>query len=156
MAAQVAPQTSKARPLHATILISEYGDLLNLNPYARARTHKTGKVDLREVRLINDNTTAKDLLKLLNQHPSTHFLFDPSKCHYGNARAIYQALKKLVEHKHYGHLDKKQVQKLDEKYGVEEEGEEADGEGKVGETQEAEAQEEGGSKLGEERKLKRK
>ena len=130
--------------MHPIILISEYGDLLHLSPYARARTHKTGKVDLREVRLIDDNMQAKTLLKMLNQHPSTHFMFDPSKCHYGNARAIFLALKKLVDKRYYGHLDRKQVEKLTEKYGEsEDEEEEQEGGGGAGSGGEEEGDQEG-------------
>ena len=102
-------------------MVSEYGDLLHLRPYARARTHKTGKVDLREVKIIGDNTDAKSLLKQLNANPSAHFLFDPAKGHYANARTLYLALKRLLEERHYGHLDKKQTEKLVEQYGEESE-----------------------------------
>jgi hypothetical protein len=44
-------------------LISEYGDLVNLKPASRA---KTGRPDLRQVKLISDNMNAKELLRQLN------------------------------------------------------------------------------------------
>ena len=106
-------QTEGRRPLHPIHLVSEYGDLLHLRPYARARTHKTGKADLREVKIIGDNTDSKTLLKQLNANPTAHFLFDPSKGHYSNARSLYLALKRQLEQRHYGHLDKKQTEKLE-------------------------------------------
>ena len=46
-------------------LVSEYGDLINLKPATRA---KTGRPDLRQVKIINDNVNAKDLLRQLNQN----------------------------------------------------------------------------------------
>ena len=49
--------------LFPTYLVSEYGNLLNLKPYSRSKTYKTGKVDYREVKLIGDNTDVKLLLK---------------------------------------------------------------------------------------------
>lgn len=88
-------------------LVSEHGDMLHLKPYARARTHKTGRTDLREVKYINDNTDAKTLLKQLNANQSAHFLFNPDRAHYLNSRTIYLALKKLLEKRYYGQLDKK-------------------------------------------------
>lgn len=97
----------KSKENHGTYLISEHGDLLNLKSYARARTHKTNRVDLREVKYITDNTDAKFLLKQLNQNPTAFFLFHPDKTHYLNSRTIYNALKKLLNQKHYGHLDRK-------------------------------------------------
>ena len=60
------------------MLVSEYGDLLNIRPVSRSRSSKTGKTDLREVRMICDNTEAKTLLKQLKGNQSTFFLFNPS------------------------------------------------------------------------------
>jgi hypothetical protein len=45
--------------IYPTYLVSEYGNLINLKPYSRSRKYKTGKPDLREVRLIGDNTDVK-------------------------------------------------------------------------------------------------
>lgn len=63
--------------IYPTYLVSEYGNLINLKPYSRSRKYKTGKPDLREVRLIGDNTDVKQLIKLLNTNPTTYFLFHP-------------------------------------------------------------------------------
>ena len=89
------------------LLVSEYGDLLNIKPVSRSRTQKTGKTDLREVRMINDNTEAKTLLKQLKGNQSTFFLFDPEKAHYTNAKTVFSALKKMLNNECYGVISKK-------------------------------------------------
>ena len=99
-----------------TYLVSEYGDLLNIRPVQKSKTLKTGKMDLRKVKMINDNTTAKTLLKSLNQHPNTYFLFDPQS-HYINSRSLYQALKKQLNHNYYGKVTVAKKKKIDEKHG---------------------------------------
>ena len=99
------------------MLVSEYGDLLNIRPVSRSRSSKTGKTDLREVRMICDNTEAKTLLKQLKGNQSTFFLFNPSQAHYTNARTLFSALKKLVNNESYGVISKKQKEKLDERFG---------------------------------------
>ena len=98
------PTSVKADPI---FLISEYGDLLNIKSMARSKTVKTGKTDYREVRMIDDNTTAFDLLKFLNQYPNTYFMFNPQKGHYTNSRTIFNATKKLLNNKYYGVISKK-------------------------------------------------
>ena len=62
---------------HPIFLVSEYGDLLNIRPILVSKTYKTGKSDFREVKLIGSNHSAKDVIKQLNKHPNTFFLFDP-------------------------------------------------------------------------------
>ena len=52
----------------------------------------------------------------MNSHPNTFFLFDPES-HYTNSRAIYKAIKALLEKKYYGNMSKTQKVKLDEKFG---------------------------------------
>jgi hypothetical protein len=71
---EVQKDSDKSDPI---MLVSEYGDLLNIKSIARSRTSKTGKTDLREVKMISDNTEAKILMKQLNANPSTYFLFHP-------------------------------------------------------------------------------
>jgi hypothetical protein len=87
-------QAAKTREKHAIYLISEYGDMMNIRPHTRARTHKTKYTDMRDVKYITDQTEARTLLKQLNHSPTSHFMFNPEKCHYVNSRTIYQALKK--------------------------------------------------------------
>ena len=52
----------------------------------------------------------------MNSHPNTFFLFAPES-HYTNSRAIYKAIKALLEKKYYGNMSKTQKVKLDEKFG---------------------------------------
>ena len=71
----ILPSSSlKTEPI---FLVSEYGDLLNIKSIAKSKTVKTGKSDYREVRMLDDNTTAFDLMKYLNQYPNTYFMFNP-------------------------------------------------------------------------------
>jgi hypothetical protein len=98
------PKSSKEHPI---ILISEHGDLLNLRPPGKAKTFKSGKTDYREVKLVGNNSNSKDLLKMMARHPNTFFLFDPTSCHYTNARSIYSSMKKLMAIRYYGSLTMK-------------------------------------------------
>lgn len=52
------------------------------------------------------------------RNPNAFFLFNPEKCHYTNSRTIYQSLKKYLHNREYGHLNVKQIKKIDEKYGT--------------------------------------
>jgi hypothetical protein len=62
------------------MLVSEYGELLNIKPMTKAKQETV----YREVQMIGDNTEAKVLLKKLYHNPNTYFLFDP-KAHFTNA-----------------------------------------------------------------------
>ncbi len=62
------------------MLVSEYGELLNVKPMIKTKTEPV----LREVQMIGDNTDAKVLLKKLHHSPNTYFLFEP-KAHFTNA-----------------------------------------------------------------------
>ena len=92
-------QRKKTYPIYC---VSEFGDLLNISPGSRSRQLQTFKQDLREVRIINDNTDANRLYKMLRNNESTYFLFDPEKGHYLNSRTLYQAVKKRITQRFYG------------------------------------------------------
>ena len=62
------------------MLVSEYGELLNVKPMIKTKNEAV----LREVQMIGDNTDAKVLLKKLHHNPNTYFLFEP-KAHFTNA-----------------------------------------------------------------------
>ena len=66
--------------------------------------------------MVNDNTDAKSLLKQMNQNPNTFFLYDP-KGHWQNAKALYDALKKLIYERHYGTMTQKKKMQLKNRYG---------------------------------------
>ena len=109
--------STKSDPIY---LVTEYGELLDIKPMRRSKTHKTGRRDFREVRMIGDNTDAKSLYKWMNQNHNAYFLFDP-KAHYTNSRTLYLALKRLLNQRYYGYLSAKDKEKLDKKYGVDKE-----------------------------------
>ena len=67
--------------------------------------------------MIGDNTDAKSLLKSMNQNENMYFLFDG---HYTNSRTLYAALKKGLNNHYYGVLSKKQKEKMNTKYGDQE------------------------------------
>jgi hypothetical protein len=62
------------------MLVSEYGELLNVKPMLKARPD----IIYRDVQMIGDNTDTKVLLRKLYHNPNTYFLFDP-KAHFSNA-----------------------------------------------------------------------
>ena len=88
----------KSNKKNPTIIVTEFGDLLNIKPMSRS---KLDEPDYREVKIIGDNTNGKDLLKILNHNPKLYFLFDP-KGHFVNAQTLYYKMKKLVNEQFYG------------------------------------------------------
>lgn len=62
------------------MLISEYGELLNVKPMIKTKPD----IQYRDVQMINDNTDSKKLLQKLHHSPNTFFLFEP-KGHFTNA-----------------------------------------------------------------------
>lgn len=96
----------KYMPMH---LVTEFGDLLNLRPLSTKMQKvedSTGKKDLRQVHMVNDNTDVKQLMKKMDHHPRDYFLFDPNS-HYFNSVSIYKAVKKALTEKYYGKARKK-------------------------------------------------
>ena len=51
--------------------------------------------------MIGDNQDYKNLIKKMNHNPKAYFLISPES-HYANAMAIYTALKRQLDLKHYG------------------------------------------------------
>lgn len=106
---------AKAAPAGASVkkkpimLMSEYGELLNIRPMVKAKT----EVQYKEVQMIGDNSDAKTLMKKLNTSPNTFFLFDP-KAHFTNAQTLYLALKRQVAEKYYGRKNPKKKAKPEE------------------------------------------
>ena len=72
------------------MLISEYGDLLNVKPMTKLKpvTKEGIKEDLRQVFMINSNSDAKNLLKKMDHNPKAYFLFNPEG-HYINGISLY-------------------------------------------------------------------
>ena len=86
------------------MLISEYGDLLNVKPMTKLKPAKSSlstKEDLRQVFMLNNQSDVKSLLKKMHHHPKAFFLFSPEG-HYVNAMALYSAMKRLLDEKYYG------------------------------------------------------
>ena len=50
--------------------------------------------------MIGDNQDYKNLIKKMNHNPKAYFLISPDS-HYANAMAIYTALKRQLDLKHY-------------------------------------------------------
>lgn len=105
-------QNAVAKKEAPTMLVSEYGDLLSIRP-VRTQKQQVGSQDLRQVRMVSSNANAADLLKQMQKNPNTYFLFDPES-HFTNSRAVYKAIKALLDKKYFGNFKKA---KLDEKYG---------------------------------------
>jgi len=110
---QIEPQAVQSAP---TLLVSEYGDLLALRPVNVPKVLPE-KQALKKVKMVGSNQNAKDLLRQMIKNPDTYFLFDP-KGHFVNSRTTYKSLKKLLDEKYFGNLNKAQKKKLDEKYGA--------------------------------------
>ena len=62
------------------MVVSEYGELLNVKPMVKTKTEAV----YREVQMIDGNSDAKTLLKKLHTNPNCYFLYDP-KSHFTNA-----------------------------------------------------------------------
>lgn len=62
------------------MLVSEYGELLNLKPMIKTKN----EIQYKQVQMINDNTNGKELLKKMYHNPNVYYLFDP-KGHFTNA-----------------------------------------------------------------------
>ena len=84
------------------MLISEYGELLNVKPMLKERK----AVDYRDVQMINDNTESKELLQKMHHNPNMFFLFDP-KGHFTNAQSLYMAMKRMTNETFYGRKGKR-------------------------------------------------
>lgn len=61
------------------MLVSEFGELLNLKPMTKLQPIKTirQESDLRQVIMIDDNTDVKTLIKKMNHNPKAYFLYNP-------------------------------------------------------------------------------
>ena len=66
--------------------------------------------------MVTSNTNAAELLRQMQSNPNMFFMFDPES-HYINSRAIYRAIKTLLEKKYYGNMNKTQKTKLEDKFG---------------------------------------
>ena len=92
--------SSKQRPI---MLVSEYGELVNLRPLTKLKSaddSSADKKDMRQVVMIDDNTDTKTLIKKMDHNPKAYFLFSP-EAHYQNALALYAALKRNLNKKYY-------------------------------------------------------
>ena len=83
------------------LLVSEYGELINLKPMTKLKpvTDKTN--DLRQVIMMDDNTDTKTILKKINHNPKAYFLYSPAG-HYQNAQALYSSVKRALVKQYYG------------------------------------------------------
>jgi len=106
------PEIIKKNKVYPIYTVSEFGDLISISPISRSRQFKTGKPDLREVKLIDNNTDARVLYRMLLSNESTYYMFNPERVHYTNAKQIYSALKKRVKGRYYGLLTKSKKEKL--------------------------------------------
>jgi len=62
------------------MLVSEYGELVNLKPMTKLNSVHNPNAplkDLRQVIMIDDNTDTKSLIKKLNHNPKAFFLYNP-------------------------------------------------------------------------------
>jgi len=60
------------------MLVSEYGELLNLKPMTKLQPINEKKTsDIREVIMIDDNTDVKTIIKKINHNPKAYFLYKP-------------------------------------------------------------------------------
>ena len=60
------------------MLVSEYGELINLKPMTKLQPIKERQQsDIREVIMIDDNTDVKTLMKKMNHSPKAYFLYNP-------------------------------------------------------------------------------
>jgi len=60
------------------MLVSEYGELLNLKPMTKLQPINEKKTsDIREVIMIDDNTDVKTIIKKMNHNPKAYFLYKP-------------------------------------------------------------------------------
>ena len=55
--------------------------------------------------MVTSNANAAELLRQMQSNPNMFFMFDPES-HYINSRAIYRAIKTLLEKKYYGNMNK--------------------------------------------------
>jgi hypothetical protein len=83
------------------LLVSEYGELVNLKPMTKLKPASDKINDLRQVIMMDDNTDTKTILKKLNHNPKAYFLYNPLG-HYQNAQALYSSVKKALVKQHYG------------------------------------------------------
>lgn len=74
------PSPSASVKKKPVMLMSEYGELLNIKSMVKAKP----EVQYKEVQMIGDNSDAKTIMKKMNTSPNTFFLFDP-KAHFTNA-----------------------------------------------------------------------
>ena len=84
--------TRKHQPI---MLVSEYGELLNVRPMTKLEPSRGQGHDLREVIMIDDNTDVKTITKKMNHSPKAFFLFSP-KGHWQNAQALYASFKRQL------------------------------------------------------------
>jgi hypothetical protein len=58
------------------MLVSEYGELLNLKPMTKLKPVADTSKDVRQVIMMDDNTDTKTLLKKMNHNPKAFFLYN--------------------------------------------------------------------------------
>lgn len=84
------------------MLVSEYGELINLRPMTKLKPSTQDKSkDVRPVIMLDDNTDTKTLIKQMNHNPKAYFLYSP-KGHFQNSAALYASLKKTLVKQYYG------------------------------------------------------
>eukprot|EP00347_Sterkiella_histriomuscorum_P005933 403354707 len=87
------------------MIVSEYGELLNIKPMTKLKN----QVQYKQVQMISDNTDSKILLKKLHHNPNLFFLYEP-KGHFANAQTLYSAMKRLVGESFYGRPKKNKTE----------------------------------------------
>lgn len=72
-------KSQSAQKFKPIMLVSEYGELLNLKPMTKLQsTAERQQSDLRQVIMIDDNTDSKTLIKKMNHNPKAFFLYKPT------------------------------------------------------------------------------